>query len=133
MRSIQTLSRLSILVAIVAITACGDDDKSPSGPGSGTVDIVRQGNFSDYPSKTVGQLASCYFGSAKWEAITATDGNTYVNLTGRITYLGDVVNASLQFRINGSSWEVNAFEMNDIPQNALFRSAIIADMKEECG
>ena len=94
---------------------------------------MRQGNFSDYPSKTVGQLASCYFGSAKWEAITATDGNTYVNLTGRITYLGDTVNASLQFRINGGSWEVNAFEMNDIPQNSLFRSAVIADMKAECG
>ena len=118
----------------MALTACGDDDKSPTGPGSSTVvDLVREENFSDYPNKTVGQLASCYFGNAKWEAITATDGNTYVNLTGRMTYFGDEVNAALQFKISGASWEVNAFEMNDIPQNAILRSGVIADMKEEGG
>ena len=128
--AIRLLALLSLAVFSVA---CGDNDKNPTGSKDIVVNTVRNGHFNNYQAKTVGALAECYFSRPRWESLTRTDGNTYVNLSGQISYIGNPVNALLQFRISGSSWEINSFEMNDIPQNALLTSGLVADIIDECG
>lgn len=130
----RTAAWVLFLLSLAVFTGgCGDDDKNPTGSQDIVVNTVRNGHFNNYRSKTVGKLAECYFSRPRWESLTGTDGNTYVNLSGQITYVGETVNALLQFQITGSSWEINAFEMNNIPQGSLLTSGLVADIIDECG
>ena len=116
-----------MIVAIATMmTACGEDNVVGS---DNTIALitVKNGHFTSHPAPAVniGDAVNCFFGDPKWSTLTGEDGNTYVNLTGRITYLDEPVNALVQFRIDGTSFEMNAFEMNDIPQNDLTKLALI--------
>jgi hypothetical protein len=94
------------------------------------VTFVKEGTLDACEQKTVGQMASDYFGGPSWESGVADDGRTYVNLTGQITFNEKPVDAAIQFLVHKSQerFEVNAFEMNGIPQNILMLNALLSNM-----
>lgn len=128
------LYRALLAVASVVCLSCGD---KVVGAGDDTaLEIVRNGHFTADESQTpIDDLASCYFGNAKFRSLRSGDGNTYVNLTGKIRYSDRSVDALLQFQVDkrARSFEVNAFEMNNIPQNMLLTGGLISSMIDECG
>ena len=96
---------------------------------------VKDGNFTGYPDHTVGQAAACFFGTPKWSTLTGKDGATYVNLEGRMTLGGEPVDALLQFRVDKSAqtFQMNAFEIDDVPQNDARKLELIAVLFGEDG
>ncbi len=85
------------------------------------------------PQGNVKEMVNNFVDSPKWSAIVATDGEDYVNLKGKITYDGVPVDMLLQFKVDTKSdrFEVNAFEMNDIPQNVFMQNALLTNMCSE--
>ena len=81
--------------------------------------MVKNGTLQKYPQKTVGKAIEGFMGNPQWEAITGTDGNSYVNVKGKILYDGKEATAALQFRIykERDTFEINAFEINGKPAN----------------
>ena len=125
---------LLVLAVAMVVGACGDD----KGVGAGddrALTIVKDGNFAGYPDHTVGEAVSCFFGSPKWASVQGEDGNTYVNLTGRMTFLEEPVDALVQFRVDkdAGTFEVNAFELNDIPQANAMTLALVEALYGEDG
>ena len=93
------------------------------------VNSVKHGTLYSYPDRTVGQMVDGYFGNPRWESIVASDGNTYVNATGRILYAEKQVQILIQYKLNGdSTFELQAVEMNGVPQNMLFYTALLDAM-----
>ena len=125
---------LGLAIVAMVLVACGDDDKVVGANDKTAINIVKDGAFLAYPSQPIGDMAACFFGDPKWESLTGTDGNTYVNLTGDMTYAGSPVEAKVQFRVNKSAqtFEFTALEFNGVPQTQLTISALIAAMAEEC-
>ena len=125
------------LVTIVAMTviACGDDDKVVGAGDDRALSIVQDGHFTDHPEYSVGEAVACFVGNPKWSSLEAEDGNTHVNVTGRITFLDEPVDALVQFRVDkdAGTFALNAFELNDIPQNDLLKLALIEAMYGEDG
>ncbi len=125
---------LALVVAGIG-AACGDDDKVVGAGDDRALSIVQDGHFTDHPEYSVGEAVACFVGNPKWSSLEGEDGNTYVNVTGRITFLDEPVDALVQFRVNkdAGTFALNAFEMNDIPQNDLLKLALIEAMYGEDG
>ena len=85
------------------------------------------------PQATVKEMVNNYVASPKWSAFVATDGEDYVNVEGKITYMEKPVDMLLQFKVDTDSdrFEVNAFEINEIPQNVFMQSALLENMCSE--
>jgi len=99
-----------------------------------TITRIKDGSFNDCGSTTIGPLDDNFFSNPKWEAIDATDGLSYVNLTGGMTYDGVAVDALVQFTApmkDYADFEINAFELNEIPQNAFMISGLVTAMCEQ--
>jgi hypothetical protein len=92
------------------------------------VEMVKKGHLNNCPSKTMEQMVDGFMGDPKWEGITGTDGNSYVNVSGNITYYGKQVRATYQFKIDGESFSFNALEFNGVPQNMLMSLALLNKM-----
>jgi len=93
---------------------------------------VKGGTFEEYPDKTLGEMVDGYFADPKWESIVADDGNTYVNISGKILYNDKEINVRLQYKYNpDSTFKYNAMEFNEIPQNALVYGALFQKMYDE--
>jgi len=112
------------LLISVFITSCSGD--------SDAVQMVKSGNLQMCPQKTVEQAVDGFFGSPKWESLTADDGNEYVNITGGMTYAGKDVEGSLQFVIakTNESFGYQAFEINEIPQSDYIATELLTKMCE---
>ena len=95
--------------------------------------LVKNGVMDFCPQATVKELVDNYVGSPKWSAFVATDGEDYVNIEGEITYDDLPVDMLLQFKVNTDSerFEVNAFELNEIPQNIFMQAALLESMCSE--
>ena len=96
------------------------------------VTIVKNGTLNSYPNKTIGEAVNSFFGNPKWKKIIADDGHTYVNAEGKITYMEKEVNAAIQFRIykETNTFEINAFEINGVPQNNFMLYGLLSKMYE---
>lgn len=93
------------------------------------VAAVRNGHLNGYPEQTLGQAINSFFGDPKWEAITATDGNTYVNVTGSINVGDEPTQVLLQYRVNeDNSFAFNALELDGVPQNNMMYFSLIEAM-----
>ena len=93
------------------------------------VTSVKGGVLTSYPNKTVEQMVDKYFSYPKWEAIVATDRNTYVNITGKISYDNKNVNVLMQYKVNtDNSFELKALEFDGVPQNLIVYNALIESM-----
>ena len=97
------------------------------------ISLVKNGVMDFCPQATVNELVNNYVANPKWSAIVATDGEDYVNLKGKITYDERPANMLLQFKVdtNSDRFEVNAFEINEIPQNVFMQNALLSDMCSE--
>jgi len=95
--------------------------------------LVKNGVMNFCPQATVKELVNNYVQSPKWEAFVATDGEDYVNIKGKITYYEKPVDMLLQFKVdtNSDRFEVNAFEINEIPQNIFMQNALLGNMCDE--
>lgn len=99
-----------------------------------TINRIQEGTFNDCSKATIGDLVDNFFSNPKWEAIEATDGNNYVNLSGGMTYLDEPVDALVQFTApmtDYASFEIAAFELNGIPQNVFMISGLVIAMCDE--
>lgn len=119
---------VSVGVALLYISAVGGGGTSQSA----VVQIVQDGTLEGYPSKTLGQAVDGFFRSPSWEAITARDGKTYVNISGRTSFMDSTVDVLLQYRVDADTgqFELQAFEMNGVPQNMIMYSGLISAMYE---
>ncbi len=125
-----------ILMAAIAITviACGDDDKVVGAGDDDSLEIVQDGAFFDH-TRTVGQEVNCYFGNPKWSTLKGEDGNRYVNLKGIIAVGGVNTESAVQFRVDkdARSFEINAFEIDEVPQGQEIILELVADLAGACG
>lgn len=95
------------------------------------VKMVKNGILNSYPNKTLGQLVEGFVGDPKWESIKDDKGDKYVNITGTIKYYERDTKIILQYKINGNTFELNAIEFNDVPQNFFVYEALIEKMYME--
>ena len=126
---------LFALVAIaMVLVACGDDKVVGAGDDR-ALTIVQDGNFNGHPEYTIGEAAFCFFDNPKWSSLTGTDGSTYVNLTGGMTYLDEPAVAEIQFRVDkdAATFVLNAFEIDGVAKNNAMILALIAAMYGEDG
>ena len=81
------------------------------------------------PQMTLQEMAEGFMGSPSWSSIKADDGGSYVNLKGDITFHEKPVTALIQFKLNqDDTFEFQAFEINDVPQNMLIANALLTKM-----
>jgi hypothetical protein len=113
-----------VLVLVLFLSACSE---------SAEIKMIKEGKLNNYPEKTIGEAVDGFFGNPKWEKLIAEDGLTYVNVSGKMTFMEKEVDGLLQFKISesGDRFEVNSFEMNEIPQNKLMLVGLINKMFEE--
>lgn len=80
--------------------------------------IVRQGNFNEYPGKTIGEAFNSFFGSPSWKYFLAEDGRDIVEFNGEATLAGNPINVKIQFSVDKKSgvFEVCYYTINDVPQ-----------------
>jgi len=95
---------------------------------STTVAELKTSSFSFCPTRTLDSMVNSYMANPTWEEFEGYDGNTYVNITGGITYNNRAAEALLQIVINGDSFDVNALEINRIPQNEFVLDEMLRQM-----
>jgi hypothetical protein len=93
-----------------------------------TVNEVKNGHLTFYPDKTLGEAINGFFTNPKWESFKATDGNIYVNITGKITSNGQDAIAVLQYMIDNNNFVFQSFEIDGVPQNALMYTQLLNNM-----
>ena len=119
---------VSIGIVLLYIAAIGGGGTSESE----VVQMVRGGTLGGYPSKTLGEAVDGFLQNPRWEHIRGEDGNDYVNITGNASFMDSQVDMLLQYRVDreSGSFELQAFEMNDIPQNAFMYNGLLSAMYE---
>ncbi len=120
-----------IVVIIVIAIASGGGGGSTGDPE--IISMVKNGHLSEYPQKTIGEAFNNFFGSPRWGAIVAEDGNDYVNVTGKIMFQEKKVNAAVQFKVDkdAGTFEINAFEINEVSQMNIMLIGLLENIYEE--
>ena len=92
--------------------------------------MVKEGHLATYPNKTIGSAVDSFFGSPKWEAGVSESGTHFVNVSGKIMFMEKEVTAKLQFEVkpDAGTFNVNALEFNEIPQNQFVIAALLMKM-----
>ena len=95
--------------------------------------LVKNSHPKNIESTTIGRAVDEFMDNPKWEGITGTDGNPYVNVSGRVTYQDKIVTAKFQFRLDriNKTCECTALEFNDIAQNKIIMLALLSKMYNE--
>ncbi len=117
--------KLSALLTISSFlfVGCSSDSR---------LSLVKNGVLEFCPEATVKEMVDNYVGGPKWEAFVATDGEDYVNVEGEITYDNSPADMLLQFKVlDSQNFEVNAFELNEVPQNLFMQAALLESMCSE--
>lgn len=120
------LSAIGLIIFLVLIFS----DLGGSSENTEVINIVKNGVLNEYPSKTLGEAVSGFFGNPKWTSGEDEDGNIYVNVKGRITLQDKNVAAVLQYKVDeqNKTFEFNAFEINEVPQNLLMYMSLLEAM-----
>ena len=107
-------------VFILLLSGCFD---SPE------VQMVKGGTLSMCPDATVEQMVNSFISQPSWESGVTEGGIKFVNIEGGITFQEKPVTAAIQFMLGeGSSFEFNAFEINDLPQMKLMALGLMNKM-----
>lgn len=111
---------LLLIVVALALVGCDSDE----------VKMVKGGTLHSCPNKTIEQMVDGYMGSPSWESLVADDGNSYVNIKGRITYSDKPVTATVQFLVEpqNQTFQFQAIEINDVPMNGLLGLSLLNNM-----
>lgn len=114
-----------IISTLFILQSCSDD---PS------IQRIKEGAFNNCNKASIDDLVDNFFNYPSWTVIVTSDGSKYVNLTGEMTYDGATVDALVQFTApmyDNASFEINAFEMNDLPQNLFMVGSLVTAMCNE--
>lgn len=112
-----------IITMSLFLFSCGGDSKE--------VKSVKGGRLNGHPEKPLGEAIDGFMGSPKWETIEAEDGNIYVNIKGNILFQEKEIEALIQYKVNGDTFELSALEFNEIPQNMFMYYGLINKMYEK--
>lgn len=95
------------------------------------VKLVKNGILYGYENKTLGEAVEGFFEDPTWEKITGTDGNIYVNVSGKILY-GDLeVEVILQYLVESDgSFTFNAIEVDEVPHDVYVYRELLEKMYE---
>ena len=121
------MSKLKLLIVGLflssIITGCSDTKE---------VETIKQSKLKMCPTATVEEMVNGFMGDSSWESDITENGIKFVNISGDITYADKPVRAVLQFFFNkdGTSFEYNAFEINEVPQNQFIAIALLKKMCE---
>jgi len=96
------------------------------------VEMVRGGTLSACPSATVGKMVDSFLDDPSWESGVGEGNVRFVNIAGGMTYADKLVRAVIQFTVDdkNGTFEYNAFEINEVPQNKLMALGLITKMCE---
>ncbi len=105
------------------ITGCSDTKE---------VGTIKQSKLEMCPTATVEEMVNGFMGDPSWESDITENDIKFVNISGDITYADKPVRAVLQFFFSkdGTSFEYNAFEINEVPQNQFIAGALLEKMCE---
>lgn len=115
------LTRTTVaLLSLLVLAACDTPE----------VQMVKTGSLQSCPGKTVETMVNGFMGSPKWEGINGTDGGSYVNISGDITYEERPARALVQFAVNSNtgSFQFNALEINGVPMSNLMGIGLLSKM-----
>lgn len=98
---------------------------------SADVSLVKNGRLDGFPEVTVGELVDNFLGGSSWSTDTGPGGQRIVNVKGQLTFVGKPVQGVIQFFVEGKRFELQAFEMNGIPQNNLVKATLFKKMYEQ--
>ena len=93
-------------------------------------ETIKNGYFDTCPEANVETLVNGFFANPKWESFVSPDDDKYhLNATGEIQYDSKTVNAVIQFEMeDGDRWQINAFEINNQPQDNDMIAELIYEM-----
>ncbi len=119
---------VSVGMVVLYLAAIGGGGTSQSE----VVQMVQDGTLGDYPSQTLGEAVDGFLRNPRWEHIRGDDGNDYVNISGKASFMDSTVDMQLQYRVDrdSGSFELQAFEMNDVPQNMIMYNGLLSAMYE---
>lgn len=96
-------------------------------------DTIKQGSFNSCPSYTVETLVNGFIADPVWESFVSPDDDKYhLNVSGVILYDDEDANAVIQFEVlEEESWQINAFEIDNVPQNDFVIEELVTAMCDE--
>ena len=95
------------------------------------VQQVKYAKLGSCPEKTLEEMAKGFMGSHSWSSGKSEDEMVFVDLKGDISYFEKNVSAVIQFNFNyDDTFQFNALEFNEIPQNRLLATSLLNKM---CG
>ena len=96
-------------------------------------DSIKQGSFNSCPDYTVETLVNGFFSDPVWESFVSPDDDKYhLNVSGGILYGEEDANALIQFEfLEEDNWQINAFEINNVPQNDFIIEELVVAMCDE--
>ncbi len=120
--------RLAIVVVVMIIAAIFNGFKEDK-----YIKMVKEGSLTAYPQTTVGEAFDNFIGNASWESGESEAGERFVNVKGKIMYMDKKVDIVIQFMVDekNKTFEYNACEMNDIPQDNLFFYGLLEKIYSE--
>lgn len=90
---------------------------------------VKEGYLESYPSKSVGSAVNDFISQPKWDTGVTEDGQRIVNVTGKVIYMDERTEISIQFFLHDDgTFEIYTMELNDIPINRLEQMGFIEAM-----
>lgn len=90
------------------------------------ISMVKEGRLNAYPHMTVGEGFARFFNELQWNAVSGTDGFTYVNVDGGAISNNRPVQVFLQFKVaDNGNFECVAFEINGAAQNQQSLNALL--------
>jgi len=113
------------ILSIIAVFAFSTPEDSE------TIQMVKNGYLNNYQSKTIGEAFDDFFAGETWSSFEL-DGSHYVNVKGKISYHDKPVTAVIQFNVDKEtgSLEIEAFEINEVPQDLLVLFGLLEKVYE---
>jgi len=129
-RGRKNLTAGSVIVAIVFMISTTGIGGSFSGISSPEIAMVKNGELTKYPGKTVEEAVDSFIGKPEWDVGEGRDGHFYVNVRGRIMYGQKESVVALQFKVDKTreTFEINALEINGEPQNVFVIMSLLDKM-----
>ena len=99
---------------------------------SNEINIVKTSSLEICPDATVEKMVNSFISNPSWEGGMTDEGINFVDISGEITYMNKPVDAVLQFIFSkdNTTFNYNAFEINEIPQNNLTATELLTKMCE---
>ncbi len=97
-----------------------------------TIKMVQNGKLDSCQTATVGKMVDSFMGSPAWAYGVSAQGQTFVNITGEVSYAGKPAKTLLQFFVNkdNKSFQYNALEFDGVAQTTDLANSLFTKMCE---